>query len=60
MARRTRIENSRNAKRTQALMLYDESDALFLVTGKAPRLDIRGFPNTRGVDLTCADYSDQA
>ena len=57
----TRIENSRTPKRTQAVVLWDVSDGAFTVTsGKAPRLDQRGFPATNGADITRVTYSSQA
>ena len=56
----TRIENSRTPKRVQATMLWDISDAAFTVTGKASRLDMRGFPNKNGADTTRVTYTSQA
>ena len=57
----TRIENSRSPKRVQATMLWDASDAAFVtVTGKPNRLDLRGFPNKNGADITRVTYTSQA
>lgn len=57
----TRIENSRTPKRVQATMLWDiSSDAFVTVTGKVPRLDLRGFPNKNGADTTRVTYTSQA
>jgi hypothetical protein len=56
----TRIETSREAKRVQATMLWDVSDAAFTVTGKAPRLDMRGFPSKNGANITAVTYTSQA
>ena len=41
-------------------MLWDVSDGAFTVTGKAPRLDQRGFPNKNGADVTAVTYTSQA
>lgn len=57
----TRIENSRTPKRVQATMLWDVSEGAFVtVTGKAQRLDQRGFPNKNGAVTTAASYTSQA
>ena len=57
----TRIEGSRSPKRVQATMLWDVSDGSFVtVTGKPNRLDMRGFPNKNGADITRVIYTSQA
>lgn len=57
----TRIENSRTPKRVQGTMLWDVSEGAFVtVTGRANRLDMRGFPNKNGADTTRVTYTSQA
>jgi hypothetical protein len=42
-------------------MLWDvSSDAFVTVTGKAPRLDPKGFPASNGADVTRVAYTSQA
>ena len=68
----TRIENSRTAKRFQARMIWDTSDANWVgggtpagettknMEGRVPRRDKKGFPSSHGANTTAVRYTVQA